>query len=132
MNQQEEVIVNKIRQYLKSKNVKFTEDLENGFDFTIHLGSETGSAWIEEIDENGEICYQVNTMDDNGTIDYLLQIEETSDYDSLEQNIYELIEFLKLKGRIVTKIEAKINQIEELCEELGVPLDTFIEVTYNF
>jgi hypothetical protein len=132
MTQQEEIVINKIKYFLTLNGIKFETDFTgNDFEFTIYKGSQMGDIYIEEILSEDSITYHLNTLDKIGGIDYIFNIEEESNYDTFEENLYQLIESMVLKSKIIPKISSKINQIQDLCETLGVPLDKFIEVNYN-
>lgn len=121
--------IEEITNYLKSKKCIFTYD---DYLFEIIVGSESCFIQVEiypstTIDEDIYIQFYDNSEDP------LFEIgEEVTNSESLEGFIDQLIEFTKEKVKKINKIYRHIQAIREICEEMDVDVDNFIETKYDF
>ena len=134
MNKIEELVIDKLINYLNKNKIKYqldTTDYTKGFEFTIFKGKEIGDIYLEEINSEDDIKCTIQTLDKDSVSDYIMHYEiDSIDYSTLEQYISELIETMTIKGKIIPKISSNLIQISQLAEELGLTLDEVLK--YNF
>ena len=134
MNKIEELVIDKLINYLNKNKIKYqldTTDYTKGLEFTIFKGKEIGDIYLEEIISEDDIKCTIQTLDKDSVSDYIIHEEiDSIDYNTLEQYISELIEKMTIKGKIIPKISSKLIQISQFAEELGLTLDEVLK--YNF
>jgi hypothetical protein len=138
-----EITKNNIREvidaYLKENRIKWTTDHEDsmGMVYEIYVGSLECYLQLEYNldDENDDVVFvQLFTkVDDWGESLYHQTWESDSKGgDTIETEIEVLIQETKRLNSVVNKIKAKIEQIQEICDENELGIDEFITVNYDF
>ena len=127
----------KISDFLKTKKLKFNLDNEadSVHEFVFYVGGSEAFIQVEysDVEEypEPEILFFSNQKSDGNSL-YNSTITYSGDDSEIEADLEQLIDFVKNFNQIVTKIENKITQINELCEELGLDPEEFISVNYDF
>jgi hypothetical protein len=128
-----------IENFLKENKIRFSiEDSDNnGLFYELYISSISGFIQVEynldKEDDNDIYIQFFSKIDTNGNS---LYESNWSNYqenqDSLESEIEALISGIKTINQGIAKIEAKINQIKDICEEYSLEIDNFISIEYDF
>lgn len=116
-----------IEKILKEEKLNYLFD--NGL-FEIFVGSY--ECYIEMEDEDSIIFFDTSEYGFSFYEEYGDLSGEEDRENFLECYISDLVDFTKKKARILNKIKCKIEDIDELAEELGANVDSFISFNYIF
>jgi hypothetical protein len=131
-----EILTNEVSDWLLNKKIKF--ELDNSDDnhfFTFWIGSGVGNIQIEylPIESISMPFIQLFTRigkNDNNVCENVF--EYNGDFKELTLKIEELIDNIKRINRVIHKIEDKIDQIKELCEDIQIDYEQFIIINHEF
>lgn len=126
-----------ISDYLKSQNVRFDISDKNNFGFMCQLYISSVESFIQVEynldDEEDDVIYvQLFTeIDSNGVSLYHSNWDNESN-ESIEGEIDELMSSVKRINQGLSKIQAKLDQIRDICDEYNLEFDEFIDVLFDF
>ena len=131
----EEIIEN----YLKSKKIAFTKDIQGEEDlypfYTLMVGSEESYIQLELSEEKDceFICCSFFIDNQNQNLYYNSPYETINDKEGIECEIDSLIDATKNYVKGIAKVKSKIEEIKDMCEyyniNIGVAIDMLEE--YN-
>jgi hypothetical protein len=114
---------------------------------------------FEIVDSDSEICsyklfvstligviqieYSLDDPEDNYVVAQLYIVDnkylydgqwdnENNDSESLEDEIFGLLEKVRELNKVISKVERKIEDIKEICKEVELDHEIFIRVQYDF
>jgi hypothetical protein len=132
-----ENITSKIEEFLKKENYRFIT-YSNGLSDSIELffGSSSGHIQIEKpsnVGDNESLVQVFDIVDDDGESLFLNIIDRAErNIDEVFNSIEDLKEHVKVFTKKSSQIESYIEKINDICDELGIPPETFITVNYKF
>lgn len=133
-------ICQEIEQILKSQNIRFSIENQDyrGTNYELFVSSMEAYIQIEydlnkEEDNDVQITFYTKVNSDGLSL-YESDWDnyDNSIKDGIETEIEELINAVKRINFGISKIESKIEQIRNICEEYNLELDKFIDVLYDF
>ena len=132
-----ENICQKIEDFLKSSKIRYNilAPDSRGLLYELFISSIEGNIQVEYNldDPNDDIIYVqfFTNIDSNGNSIYHSDWDNESG-ESIEGEIEELIEAVKRINSGLSKINSKIEQIKDICEEYNLEFEDIIEVLYEF
>jgi hypothetical protein len=123
---------------LRSKKLKFSQIyIDNaGCNYEIFLGSMNGYVQMEyfplDSDDESITCTFYSKTNSTGMSLYESCVDSDNMAIDFEEEIDNLVDGVKKLNQAISKIEIKIDQIIEICEEHQLDLNNFIEIIYNF
>lgn len=130
-------ICESIENFLKKKKIRFTISNQDsrGCLYEILISSTEGFIQVDYNldDESNNYCSLTfhTVVNDNGMSLYHSDWDSESG-DCFESEIECLVDNIKRIDQGLSKIQSKINQIKDLCENYGLEFEEMIEVIYNF
>jgi hypothetical protein len=128
-------VKDKIESYLKNIKVKYSmiSDSLGIINYELYIGSYECFIQLELSDTDDDVyCVLYTKLDDHGCSLVELTWDNNESEDELYECINELITQTKQINSVLSKIEAKIDQIKELCEDVNLDYETFITVNFEF
>ncbi len=131
-------VYKEIDSILNESNIRFNlrdKDARGG-NYELFVGSMPCFIQIETSDETSDdetVSFQFYTdIDKQGIALYHTYPKSDDKNFDLEDEINSLIEKTKKLNTVISKIEKKIEQIKEICEEYQLEVENFIEITFDF
>ena len=126
-----------IEDILKSQKVRYSilEPDYRGCVYELYASSIEGIIQVEYnlADDNNYFCLQFYiNMDSNGLPLYHSDWDNESNGDSVESEIEQLLSATKRINQGLSKIQTKIEQIKDICEEYNLEFENFIDILYDF
>jgi|688.fasta_scaffold904393_1 hypothetical protein len=128
-----------IEDCLKSKKIRFSisDSDSKGLVYELYISSIECYIQVEydlDVEDDDYIVLQLfDKVDYNGNSVYHSDWDnEDENADSVEGEIENLIEAVKRINQGVGKINAKIEQIKDICEEYNLEFEEFITLNYDF
>ena len=126
-----------IDQYLTSKKIRYNiiENDDKVVFYELYVSSLIGNIQVEydlTNDDDNFIMVSFFITNSDDTIIYDTLIDSDDESSDIENEIDELIEKTKRLNTVYNKIQTKIEQIKDICEENELNLDTFLSINYNF
>jgi hypothetical protein len=121
---------------LRTNKINYTiEDSSNEY-FHLHVGSYDCGIQLE-FGEFGDVLFDFHTKinyDGNSLYESMIEgyEEEIITLDMVEEQLLILVEEAKKYSRVISKIEAKIEQIKDLCTDNDLNIDDFIRIEFDF
>jgi len=122
---------------LRTNKINYTiEDSSNEY-FHLHVGSYDCGIQLEYGDDNHDVLFDFHTKinyDGNSLYESMIEgyKEEIITLNMVEEQLLILIEEAKKYSRVIAKIEAKIEQIKDLCTENDLNIYDFITIEFDF
>jgi hypothetical protein len=128
-----------IENFLKENKIRFSIEISDntGVFYELYISSISGFIQVEynlDKEDDNDIHIQFfSKIDTNGNSQYESNWSNYGEnQDSIEAEIEALISGIKTINQGIAKIEAKINQIKDICEEYSLEIDNFISIEYDF
>ena len=125
-----------IDNFLKKEKIRFTvQNYSSGDFYELLLGSINGFIQVEisEEETDNSVYFQFfSNVNYDGNSLYNSNISAEDENFSLDGEIFELVNAVKKMNVVVAKIESKISQIKEICEDNEMDFENFIEIVYDF
>ena len=121
---------------LKNRKIKFSLDDEDGtgcvstFLFELIFINVLGYIQVEFSDDKVNIVPAIQYFTQNN--EYHEVEMNISNLDEIDNQIEEFVLFIKSFNKAIIRIQNKIEQITNLCEDLQMDPDIFITVNYDF
>jgi hypothetical protein len=123
---------------LRTNKVNYTINDHSGeyFYMNLHVGSYECGIQVE-FGEGDNVLFNFHTKIDNNGLSLYQRIiegygEEIITLDMVEGELLTLVDEGKKYSRVISKIEAKIEQIKDLCTENDLNIDDFIRIEFDF
>lgn len=130
-------IIQHIEEILKNLKIRFTiiNRDSKGCHIQLYISSIEGNIQVEysldDVNDN-YFCIQFFTDIDSDGLSLYYSHWDNDSNDSIEVEIEELLNSIKRINQGISKIQTKINQIKDICEEYNLEFDNFIGVLYDF
>ena len=127
-----------IEDILKSQKVRYSilEPDSKGCGYELYVSSIEANIQVEyNLDDDNDNNFYLQfftNIDSNGLSLYHSYWDKKSNGDSIEGKIEELLNAIKRINQGVSKIQTKIEQIKDICEEYNLEFENFIDVLYDF
>lgn len=130
-------VLQHIEEILKNLKIRFSiiNQDSKGCHIQLYISSIEGNIQVEysldDVNDN-YFCLQFFTDIDSEGLSLYYSHWDNDSNDSIEGEIEELINSIKRINQGISKIQTKINQIKDICEEYNLEFDNFIGVLYDF
>lgn len=128
-----------IDNYLKDQKIRYevTGQDSKGCLYELFISSTSGFIQVEyDLDnenDNNTVLQLFTSVDDSGYSIYLSMWDSDDEScDSVEGEIDNLIDSVKRINRAIVKIQSKIEQIKDICDEYELSFEEFITLNYDF
>lgn len=137
MNVNRDNVYEVIDNYLKENKIRFSITPDGGDNFyELFLGSESGFIQIEtnlnDSEDKGVFFQFFSKVDNYGNSLYHSQQDTDDKNFDLIGEIEELITNIKKLNQVIGKIQNKLDDIKNICEENEMNVEDFIEIIYDF
>jgi len=125
-----------VENYLKENKIRF-EIVDSDSEicsYQLFVSTLIGGIQIEyslDDPEDNYVVAQLYIVDNDDLYDGQWD-NENNDSESLEDEIFGLLEKVRELNRVVSKVEKKIEDIKEICKEAELDHEVFIRIQYNF
>lgn len=127
-----------IESILKSLNIRYSILFPDskGCVYQLYISSIEGNIQVEydldDEEDNYFILQFFTKVDTYGNSLYHSDWNNETPGDSIEGEIENLVEYAKKINQGISKIQIKIEQIKDICEEYELDFEEFIDVLYDF
>ena len=127
-----------IEDILKSLKIRYSilDPDSKGCVYELYVSSIEGHIQVEyNLDDDNDTYFVIQfftNVDSNGLSLYHSDWDNESNGDSIEGEIEELLNAIKRINQGVSKIQTKIEQIKDICEEYNLEFENFIDILYDF
>jgi hypothetical protein len=125
-----------VENYLKENKIRF-EIVDSDSEICLYqlfVSSLIGGIQIEyslDDPEDNYVVAQLYIVDNDDLYDGQWN-NENNDSESLEDEIFGLLERVRELNKVISKVERKIEDIKEICKEVELDHEIFIRVQYDF
>jgi len=125
-----------VENYLRENKIRF-EIVDSDSEvclFKLFVSTLIGGIQIEyslDDPEDNLVIAQLSIIDNDDLYDGQWD-NENNDSESLEDEIFGLLEKVRELNKIISKVERKIEDIKEICKEAELDHEVFIRVQYDF
>lgn len=130
-------VIQHIEEILKNLKIRFSiiNRDSKGCHIQLYISSIEGNIQVEysldDVNDN-YFCIQFFTDIDSDGLSLYYSHWDNDSNDSIEGEIEELLNSIKRINQGISKIQTKINQIKDICEEYNLEFDNFIGLLYDF
>ena len=128
-------VIEVLEKYLKEQGIRFNVDGpsfdSNSYEYELLIGSTSAFIIVDFVDRNDFVYFQFDSIDDRYS-NYGDTEDEEYDSFNLEEEIDNLVTYVKDMNKITAKISSKIEAIKEICEENDLDYEDFISINYDF
>lgn len=126
-----------IEDILKHMKIRYSilDPDSKGCTYELYVSSIESNIQVEyNLDDDKNFFYLqfFTNVDSNGVSLYHSDWDNESNGNSIEDEIEELLNAIKRINQGVSKIQTKIEQIKDICEEYNLDYENFIDVLYDF